>query len=125
MNRRRTNPPPHQPLVIITPMDRPSILSIGVGIPGARQHPYLGIHAVNVFVRDQERSLRFYVDKLGFEIAFDAQVQSGQRWIAVSPPDGTAVLALIAPEPGSLQHKLIGRATQVVLVTDDVPGKFR
>jgi serine phosphatase RsbU (regulator of sigma subunit) len=106
-------------------MDRPSILSVQVGVPGARQHPYLGIHAVNVFVRDQERSLHFYVDKLGFEIAFDARVQSGQRWIAVSPPDGTAVLALIAPEPGSLQHKLIGRATQVVFVTDDVPAKFR
>ena len=108
-------------------MDRSSFLSVGgrPELPAGQQLPYLGIHAVNVFVRDQERSLRFYVDKLGFEIAFDAQVQSGQRWIAVSPPDGTAVLALIAPEPGSLQHKLIGRATQVVFVTDDVPAKFR
>ena len=69
--------------------------------------------------------MRFYVDKLGFEIAFDARVQSGQRWIAVSPPDGTAVLALIAPDRGSLQHKLIGRATQVIFVTDDVTAKFR
>ena len=108
-------------------MARPTYVVVADQPPLAdtQQLPYLGIHAVNVFVRDQERSLRFYVDKLGFEIAFDAQVQSGQRWIAVSPPDGTAVLALIAPEPGSQQHKLIGRATQVVFVTDDVPAKFR
>ena len=28
--------------------------------------PYVRVHAVNVYVRDQERSLRFYLDKLGF-----------------------------------------------------------
>ena len=108
-------------------MDRSSLLSAASqpADPGDRRFPYLGIHAVNVFVRDQDRSLRFYLDQLGFQIAFDARMQSGQRWIAVSPPDGTAVLALIQPEPGSLQHKLIGRATQVVFVTDDVPAKFR
>jgi len=108
-------------------MARPSYIVVAgqPALADTQQLPYLGIHAVNVFVRDQERSLRFYVDKLGFAIAFDAQVQSGQRWIAVSPPDGNAVLALIAPERGSLQHKLIGRATQVVFVTDDVPAKFR
>jgi serine phosphatase RsbU (regulator of sigma subunit) len=87
--------------------------------------PYLRIHAVNVFVRDQERSLRFYLDQLGFDLAFDARIQSGQRWVAVTPPDGGAVLALIAPAPGSKEHKLIGRATQVVFVTEDVAAKFR
>ena len=52
-------------------------------------------------------------------------LQSGQRWVAVSPPDGTAVLTLIAPEPDSEEYKLIGRATQVVFVTEDVTAKFR
>jgi len=90
-----------------------------------RRDPYLRIHAVNVYVRDQDRSLRFYVDQLGFDLAFDARLQSGERWVAVSPPDGTAVLALIAPDPDSPQYKLIGRATQVVFVTEDVTAKFR
>jgi len=90
-----------------------------------RRNPYLRIHAVNVFVRDQERSLRFYLDQLGFELAFDARLQSGQRWVAVAPPDGTTVLALIAPDPDSYEFKLIGRPTQVVFVTEDVPAKFR
>jgi serine phosphatase RsbU (regulator of sigma subunit)/catechol 2,3-dioxygenase-like lactoylglutathione lyase family enzyme len=87
--------------------------------------PYLRIHAVRVFVRDQERSLRFYVDKLGFRLAFDAQLPHGQRWVAVAPPDGSAVLSLVAPSPRSPEHKLIGRATPVVFVTEDVPAKFR
>jgi serine phosphatase RsbU (regulator of sigma subunit) len=89
------------------------------------QDPYLGIHSVNVFVRDQDRSLRFYVDRLGFHVAFDARVQSGQRWVAVAPPDGSAVLTLIAPHPESKEYKLIGRSTQVVFVTEDVAAKFR
>src|SRR5262245_14656281 len=86
---------------------------------------YLRLHAVNVYVRDQERSLRFFLDKLGFQVAFDAHVQSGHRQIAVSPPDGSAVLALIQPEPNSIQYRLIGRSTQVVFVTEDVPAIYR
>lgn len=85
---------------------------------------YLGIHAVNVFVRDQERSLSFYRDQLGFTLAFDARLQTGQRWLAVSPPDGSAVLNLIAPDPDSEQYKLIGRPTDIVIVTEDVAGTY-
>src|SRR5262245_30316620 len=86
---------------------------------------YLRVHAVRVFVRDQERSLRFYVDRLGFRLAFDAQLPYGQRWLAVAPPDGSTVLSLVAPSPRSPEHKLIGRPTQIVFVTEDVPAKFR
>jgi serine phosphatase RsbU (regulator of sigma subunit) len=89
------------------------------------RNPYLAIRAVNVFVRDQERSVRFFVDQLEFRLAYDVRVQSGVRWVAVMPADGTTVLSLIAPKRGTLQYKLIGRATQVVLFTDDVPATFR
>src|SRR5438552_14177861 len=91
---------------------------------GSSPSPYLGLQAVDIYVRDQDRSLRFYLDQLGFELAFDARLQSGKRWVAVSPPDGSTVLTLIAPDPGSQEHKLIGRATQVVFVTEDVAAKF-
>ncbi len=87
--------------------------------------PYIRIYAVNIFVRDQERSLRFYLDQLGFQLAFDTRMQSGQRWVAVTPPDGSTVLNLIAPHADSFEHKLIGRATQVVFVTESVAAKFR
>jgi len=84
----------------------------------------LSIHAINIFVRDQDLSLRFYVDQLGFDLAFDAELQSGGRWVAVSPPDGSAVLALVTPEPDSKEFALIGRSTQVVFVTEDVIAKY-
>jgi serine phosphatase RsbU (regulator of sigma subunit) len=85
---------------------------------------FLGLHAVNVFVRDQDLSLRFYVDQLGFHVAFDARLQSGERWVAVAPPDGTAVLTLVAPAPDSKEYKLIGRPTGIILVTEDVIAKY-
>jgi serine phosphatase RsbU (regulator of sigma subunit)/catechol 2,3-dioxygenase-like lactoylglutathione lyase family enzyme len=90
-----------------------------------RQSPHLRLHCVNVFVRDQDRSLRFFVDQLGFNVAFDTRVQSGERWVGVAPPDGAAILSLIVPKPNSEQYKLIGRATQIVFVTEDVTAKFQ
>src|SRR5437763_1262138 len=89
-----------------------------------QSNPYLRVHAVNVYVRDQDRSLRFYLDQLGFSLAFDVVLQSGQRWVGVSPPDGTAVLTLIAPDPTSDEYKLIGQPTPVVLVTEDVVATY-
>lgn len=97
-----------------------------MGNSGAqRLDPYLRIHAINVYVRDQDESLRFYLDQLGFVLAFDAKMQSGDRWVAVAPPDGTAVLALVAPKPESPAYRLIGRPTSIVFVTEDVPAKYR
>jgi len=90
-----------------------------------RQDPYLRLHAVNIFVRDQDRSLEFYLHRLGFDLALDTRLQSGERLVAVSPPDGTAMLRLIAPKPDSEACKLIGRPTQVVFLTEDVVAKFR
>src|SRR5213592_560562 len=91
----------------------------------AMADPYLRVHTVNIYVKDQERSLRFYQETLGFRVAFDARVGSRHRLLAVAPPDGTAVLTLIQPEPDSAQCRLIGRATQVVFVTEDLPATYR
>ncbi len=98
-----------------------------MGTPGVESSSdsYLGIHAVNVYVRDQERSLRFYVDTLGFRVAFDGRRETGERLVAVTPPDGTALLALVQPAPSSPQYRQIGRFTHVTLVTDDVPARYR
>src|SRR5712664_1584927 len=89
-----------------------------------RRDLHLRLHCVDVFVRDQDRSLRFYLDQLGFHLALDARLQSGDRWVAVAPPDGSAILSLVVPKPKSQESKLIGRSTQVVFVTEDVAAKF-
>jgi serine phosphatase RsbU (regulator of sigma subunit) len=92
--------------------------------PVDRGNSYLGVYAVNVFVRDQDRSLQFYVEQLGFNLAFDVRLQSGQRWVGVAPPDGTAVLTLIAPEPDSDEYKLIGQPTPIAFVSEDVVATY-
>jgi serine phosphatase RsbU (regulator of sigma subunit) len=89
-----------------------------------RQDPYLRLACVNIFVKDQDRSLSFYVEKLGFNLVVDESYESGARWVAVSPPDGQAVLALITPKRNSAEYKFIGRCKYVVLVTEDVMSKF-
>jgi len=91
--------------------------------PGLRQ-PHLRIHAINIFVRDQDQSLRFYIDQLGFSLVGDVRFGAGQRWVAVAPPDGSAVLSLVAPKSDSKECVLIGRSTQVIFVTEDVLAKF-
>src|SRR6266446_1840629 len=68
--------------------------------PPALAASFLSIHSVRIFVRDLDRSLRFYLDQLGFRLVIDAHLQSGERWVAVSPPDGTTILALVVPRPG-------------------------
>ena len=89
-----------------------------------RRDPYLRVLCVNIFVRDQDLSLRFYVDQLGFGLVVDESYEAGGRWVAVAPPDGSTVLALITPKRKSEEYKLIGRCRHAVLVTEDVVAKF-
>jgi serine phosphatase RsbU (regulator of sigma subunit) len=86
--------------------------------------PHLRVHAINVFVRNQDESLRFYRDKLGFSLVGDVRFGSGERWVAVSPPDGSAVLSLVTPKADSKEQEFIGRPTHVVFVTEDVVAKY-
>ena len=92
--------------------------------PLSREGPYLRLLCINLFVRDQERSLRFFVDQLGFAVVIDENYESGGRWLAVAPPDGSTVLALVSPRRTSEEFKLIGRARHAVLVTEDVMAKY-
>ena len=89
------------------------------------QGGYLRLQSVTIFVRDLDRSVRFYVERLGFNLAFDGRSQPTRPWVAVAPPDGIATLVLRKPEPDSAEWKLIGRATQVAFVTENVLAKFR
>jgi len=89
-----------------------------------RRDPYLRLFCVNIFVRNLDRSLEFYVEQLGFGLVVDESYESGGRWVAVAPPDGNAVLALVTPKRNSGDYKLIGRCRHAVLVTEDVLAKY-
>lgn len=93
--------------------------------PNHGQAPYLRLLHTTIFVRDQDRSIRFYVDQLGFSLVADNRFEGSGRWVGVTPPDGTAIIALVAPEPHEEEYKLIGQARQVVFVTEDIDAKFR
>jgi catechol 2,3-dioxygenase-like lactoylglutathione lyase family enzyme len=90
-----------------------------------RQDPYLRIQHITIFIRDYERSLQFYVEKLGFSLVVDHKIDDRHRWVAVAPPDGTAILALVVPSPDSKEHAFIGRSLQIVFITEDVEKKFK
>jgi hypothetical protein len=59
-----------------------------------RQDPYLRMFKSTVFVRDHDRSLRFYVDQLGFSMVADVRFDSSDRWVAVAPPEAARFLRL-------------------------------
>jgi serine phosphatase RsbU (regulator of sigma subunit)/predicted enzyme related to lactoylglutathione lyase len=89
----------------------------------SQQTPYLRLFKSNVFVRDHDRSLKFYIDQLGFSVVADGRFEFG-RWVAIAPPDGSAILAVIAPKRGSENYKLIGRPTQIGFIAEDVNATF-
>lgn len=85
--------------------------------------PYLRIFKSNVFVRDLDRSLPFYIDSLGFTVLADSRFEFG-RWVAVAPPDGSAILALIAPRKGTENYRFIGRPTNVSFIAEDINATY-
>ena len=92
--------------------------------PEKDEDSYLRLLHIPVLVRDQNRSLRFYLEQLGFRLIADRSREHG-RFILVAAPDGGAPLALIAPKPGSEEYKLIGQSgQQAVFVTEDVMARF-
>jgi phosphoserine phosphatase RsbU/P len=93
-------------------------------LPLDHQAPYLRIFFSTVFVRDHDRSLPFYLDQLGFSVVADNHFEGGGRWVAVAPPDGSAVLALVAPKPGEEGYDLIGRGRDTAFITEDVNATY-
>jgi serine phosphatase RsbU (regulator of sigma subunit)/catechol 2,3-dioxygenase-like lactoylglutathione lyase family enzyme len=89
-----------------------------------RQDPYLSLHFIMIFVRNQERSLRFYRDQLGFRVMVDHQFENGIRWIEVAPPDGSANLALAQIHSDPESEKLLGRDTNIYFLSEDVIAKY-
>src|SRR2546429_9565108 len=48
--------------------------------------PFLRLNFVTLWVRDQERSRQFFVEKLNFETIVNVQTPEGGQWIVVAPP---------------------------------------
>ena len=85
--------------------------------------PFLRMNFATLWVRDQERSRRFFVDQLGFHTFVDVPVGGG-RWIVVAPPAGIPGLALVVPPQGSAESKRIGQNTGLSFLTENVRAVF-
>jgi hypothetical protein len=92
--------------------------------PECPEHPYLRVFKSTVYVSDHDRSLDFYVKQLGFSVLADISFTYDGRWVAVAPPDGQAILALVAPKPGTDKYRLIGRDTQIGFLSEDINATY-
>jgi serine phosphatase RsbU (regulator of sigma subunit)/predicted enzyme related to lactoylglutathione lyase len=90
-----------------------------------RDEQYLCLHDVLIFVRDLDRSVRFYVEQLGFKLIVDHRFESGERWVEVAPPDGSANLALVVPKPDTDAYKQIGGDRWLFFMTEDAHAKYK
>ncbi|MGA2008980.1 MAG: VOC family protein [Solirubrobacteraceae bacterium] len=73
------------------------------------------VRTIGVPVTDQDRALAFYVDTLGLRTRIDVPLGHGKRWIVVTPPQGTASIALVAAD----DHQPAGVETGIRLVSRD------
>jgi predicted enzyme related to lactoylglutathione lyase len=67
-----------------------------------------GIKFVSIPVADQDRSLAFYTEKLGFRVATDQPFNDKQRWIELSIPGAETRVVLFlmdqGPQPGGFMN---------------------
>lgn len=86
---------------------------------GQMQSDVREVGTVFVPVADQERSLTFFVDELGFEKRVDFVYGGEHRWIEVAPPSASHRIALVAPGEGASAG---GDVARCALETPDVAG---
>lgn len=78
------------------------------------------LHTVALYVADQERAKRFYVDQLGFDLEEDAQALGDMgRWIEVAPK-GSPTALLLADAAKWGKGDRVGNSADVTLRCDDV-----
>jgi len=73
------------------------------------------VGTVAVTVSDQARSVRFYVERLGFEVRLDVPMGDGGRWVQVAPPGGRVPVSLVAADDGAA----VGVDTGITFATAD------
>jgi catechol 2,3-dioxygenase-like lactoylglutathione lyase family enzyme len=73
------------------------------------------VGGVAVPVSDQDDALRFYVERLRFEVRLDVPMGADGRWLQVAAPGGHVPIALVAAGEGA--H--VGVDTGITLATTD------
>lgn len=91
------------------------------------------IFTVDVFVRDKEEAVRFYVEKLGFDVMVDDTVAAGSgiclddvaaRWIAMVPRGGQLAIVPCTEEFHVFKAHRVGTPVEFQLHTDDLAATY-
>jgi lactoylglutathione lyase len=81
-----------------------------------------GIASTSIFVKDQQESLNFWVDKIGFEVICDLQLESNFRWIEIAPRSSNSSINLY---PKSLISKKDLKPMPVIVFSaNDIQSTF-
>ncbi len=78
------------------------------------------VGSVAVPVTDQDRAVRFYVERLGFEVRLDVPTPVG-RWVQVAAPGGRVAISLVRAADGTPA----GVDTGITLATSEAEGDHR
>jgi len=87
------------------------------------------INSVSVVVSDQDRSLAFYTQQLGFELQMDAPMGQS-RWIQLAPKGAQTSLVLgkatedMPPEIYERMKSMMGGFTNFILNVDDMDATY-
>lgn len=87
----------------------------------SKSAPVMGVFDVGVVavpVADQDRAVRFYAERLGFEVRLDVPAPTG-RWVQVAAPGGRVAVALLRAEPGAETGDRVGVDTGITFWTSD------
>jgi len=79
------------------------------------------VKSVSVYVADQERSLTFYLNTLGFEKRRDLDYDPTSRWLEVAPPGAETVVNLLN---ASSFGQEAGQET-VLFTPDDIQATYK
>lgn len=81
-----------------------------------------GIKFASIPVRDQDRALAFYTEKLGCRVVTDSPFDGTQRWIELAFPRAETKLVLFTAQG---QAAMIGGFMNVTFMADDVEATAR
>ncbi|MEM9293388.1 MAG: VOC family protein [Acidobacteriota bacterium] len=81
------------------------------------------ITSVTILVEDQDEALKWYTEKLGFEVVTDLQYAEDARWLTVVPK-GQTFPEISLERAGEARAALVGQSGSTVLATEDCHGTF-
>jgi|SRR5579883_1267257 len=78
---------------------------------------YIGI--VTIFVQDQDRAKKFYLEQLGWELVDDEPMGEMGRWLSVKPPGAQTAVTLMKGTGDGRPEKAMGNSG-IAIECDDV-----